>query len=106
MKRLGYDTMRPLLVILERFGGPLGASLTALGASWGALGRVLRSSSGALGDVVGAGEPLLLKMSSWSTANTVKNVGWRNPPASARGRTCPSKEREARAVKNHEDIRR
>ena len=33
--------MRPLLVLLERLWGPLGASLTALGASWGALGRVL-----------------------------------------------------------------
>ena len=64
--------MRPLLVLLERLWGPLGASLTALGASWGALGRVLRSSSGALGDVVGAREPLILKMSSWSMANTVK----------------------------------
>ena len=29
--------MRPLLVLLERLSGPLGASLTALGASWGAL---------------------------------------------------------------------
>ena len=70
--------MRPLLVLLERLWGPLRASLTALGASWGALGRVLRSSSGALGDVVGAREPLLLKMSSWSMANTVKNIGWKN----------------------------
>ena len=35
--------MRPLLVLLERLWGPLGASLTALGASLGALGRVLRT---------------------------------------------------------------
>ena len=88
MKRLGYETMRPLLVILERFGGPIGASLTALGASWGALGRVLRSSSGALGDVVGAREPLLLKMSSWSTANTVKNIGWKNLSEQGTGSAC------------------
>ena len=33
--------MRPLLVLLERLWGPLGASLTALGASLGVLGRVL-----------------------------------------------------------------
>ena len=41
--------MRPLLVLLERLWGPLGASLTALGASWGALGRVL----GALRELLG-----------------------------------------------------
>ena len=41
MKRLGYETMRPLWVIFKRFGGPLGASLTALGAFLGVLGRVL-----------------------------------------------------------------
>ena len=33
--------MRPLLVLLERLWGSLGASLTALGASLGVLGRVL-----------------------------------------------------------------
>ena len=41
--------MRPLLVLLERLWGPLGASLTALGASWGALGRVLGALRGLLG---------------------------------------------------------
>ena len=41
--------MKPLLVLLERIWGPLGASLTALGASWGALGRVL----GALRELLG-----------------------------------------------------
>ena len=40
--------MRPLLVLLERPWGPLGASLTALGASLGVLGRVL----GALGELL------------------------------------------------------
>ena len=78
MKRLGYETMRHLLVILERFGGPLG----------GPLERVLRSSSGALRDVVGAREPLLLKMSSWSTANTVKNIGWKNLSEQGTGSAC------------------
>ena len=29
--------MKPLLVLLERLWGPLGASSTALGVSWGAL---------------------------------------------------------------------
>ena len=76
--------MRPL----ERLWGPLGASLTALGASWGALGRVLRSSSGAPGDVVGAREPLTLKMSSWSMANTVKNIGWKNLSEQGTGSAC------------------
>ena len=41
--------MRPLLVLLERLWGPLGASLTALGASWGALGRVLEARRELLG---------------------------------------------------------
>ena len=72
--------MRPLLVLLERLWGPLGASLTALGASWSlfggswmglgssweALGDGLGSSSGALQDVFslrGSGEPVFSKMS-------------------------------------------
>ena len=42
--------MRPLLVLLERLWGPLGASLTALGASLGDLGRVL----GALRELLGS----------------------------------------------------
>ena len=54
--------MRPLLVLLERLWGPLGASLTALGASWGPL-RVsltaLGASWGALGRVLGALRELL-----------------------------------------------
>ena len=41
--------MRPLLVLLERLWGSLGAYLTGLGASWGALGRVL----GALRELLG-----------------------------------------------------
>ena len=41
--------MKPLLVLLERLWGPLGASLTALGPSWGALGRVF----GALRELLG-----------------------------------------------------
>ena len=41
--------MIPLLLLLERLWGPLGESLTALGASWGALGRVL----GALRELLG-----------------------------------------------------
>ena len=41
--------MRPLLVLLERIWGPLGASLTALGASLGALGTVF----GALRELLG-----------------------------------------------------
>ena len=41
--------MRPLLVLLQRLWGPLGASLTALGASTGVLGRVL----GALRELLG-----------------------------------------------------
>ena len=45
--------MRPLLVLLERLWGPLGASSTALGASWGGSWKGLGSSSGALGDVLG-----------------------------------------------------
>ena len=49
--------MRPLLVLLERLWGPLGASLTALGASLGALGRVL----GALRELLGG-----LFESSWN----------------------------------------
>ena len=80
--------MRPLLVLLERLWDPLGASSTALGASWGALGRVLRSSSGALGDVVGAREPLILKMSSWSMANAVRNIGWKNLSEQGTGSAC------------------
>ena len=48
--------MRPLLVLLERLWGPLGASLTALG-------RVLGGSSGALGDVLGLETLDFLKMS-------------------------------------------
>ena len=40
--------MRPLSVLLGRLWGPLGASLTAPGASWGVLGRVL----GALGELL------------------------------------------------------
>ena len=36
-----FETMKPLLVLLERLWGPPGASLTALGASLGVLGRVL-----------------------------------------------------------------
>ena len=91
--------MRPLLVLLERLWGPLGASLTALGASWGALGRVLRSSSGALGDVVGAREPLLLKMSSWSMANTVKNIGWKNLSEQETGSACGQKQRRYKAMR-------
>ena len=67
MKRLGYETMRHLLVILERFGGPLGASLTALGASWGALGRVL----GALRKLLGtssAEKPFVFKNKGFASA--------------------------------------
>ena len=45
--------MRTLLVLLERLWGPLGASLTALGASWGGSWKGIGSSSGALGDVLG-----------------------------------------------------
>ena len=41
--------MRPLLVLLGRLWGPLGASLTALGASWGAPGTIL----GALRELLG-----------------------------------------------------
>ena len=41
--------MRPLLVLLDRIWGPLGASLTALGASWRALGSIL----GALRELLG-----------------------------------------------------
>ena len=57
MKRQGYETMKPLLVLLERLWNPLGASLTALGASWEALGRVL----GALRELFGSswGRPRL-----------------------------------------------
>ena len=40
--------MRPLLVLLERLWGSLGASLTPLGASLGVLGRVL----GVLGELL------------------------------------------------------
>jgi hypothetical protein len=42
MKRQGYETMRPLLVLLERLWDPLGASLRALGASLGALRKEVR----------------------------------------------------------------
>ena len=41
--------MRPLLVLLERLWGPLGASLTALGVSWGALARALGARRELLG---------------------------------------------------------
>ena len=41
--------MKPLLVLLERLWDPLGASSTALGASWGALEGVL----GALLELLG-----------------------------------------------------
>ena len=41
--------MRPLLVLLERLWGPLGASLTALGASSGALGSALGARRELLG---------------------------------------------------------
>ena len=53
--------MRPLLLLLERLWGPLGASLTALGVSWGALARALGARREPLGDVLGSGNPLLLK---------------------------------------------
>ena len=65
MKRRDYETtMRPLLVLLERLWGPLGASLTALGASWGSLGRVF----GTLRDALGAGDPLHLKNDRFALA--------------------------------------
>ena len=54
--------MRPLLVLLERLWGPLGASSTALGASLGGSWQGLGSSSGALEDVFSLGEPLCSKM--------------------------------------------
>ena len=41
--------MRPLLVLLERLWGPLGASLTALRISWGALARALGARRELLG---------------------------------------------------------
>ena len=41
--------MKPLLLLLERLWGPLGASLTALGVSWGALARALGARRELLG---------------------------------------------------------
>ena len=41
--------MKFIFVPLERLWGPLGTSLTALGASWGARGRVLGALRGLLG---------------------------------------------------------
>ena len=43
------ETMKPLLVLLERLWNPLGASLPALGVSWGALARALGARRELLG---------------------------------------------------------
>ena len=98
-------------MLLERLWGSLGASLTALGASWSlfggswmglgssweALGDGLGSSSGALQDVFslrGSGEPLFFKNERFVSTGA---------PFS---KPVLANEREARAVRNHEDIRR
>ena len=85
--------MRPLLVLLERLWGPLGASLTALGASWGALGRVLGALRGLLGTSLLWKPFIFEKLRFRLGGNTIF-------------KTCPSKEREARASGNHADMRR
>ena len=51
--------MGPLLVLLERLWGPLGASLTSLWASWVSLGKVL----GALRELLGTETLYFLKTS-------------------------------------------
>ena len=86
--------MRPLLVLLERLWDPLGASSTALGASWGALGRVL----GALRELLGT--PTAQDKSLLPRNERLASVGARFP------KPVLANEREARAVRNHEDIRR
>ena len=71
--------------------------MTALGASLGVLRRVL----GALGE--------LLETSSAQETLYFREFGparETSPLKRASAETCPSKEREARAVRNHEDIRR
>ena len=66
MRLWDYYSMRPLLVLLERLWGSLGASLTALGASLGALGRVLGASWRDLGASWGdLGASLGLLWRSW-----------------------------------------
>ena len=83
-------------MLLERLWGSLGASLTALGASLGALGRVLRT---------------LWELLETSSAQETLYFGEFGPAREtspikrASAETCLSKEREARAVGNHEDIR-
>ena len=78
MRLRDYKTMKPLLLLLERLWGPLGASLRALGAS-------LR----ALGDVLGLGEPLFSKTSVLPRReHDFRNLYEQEREASYRGSVC------------------
>ena len=91
MRLLDYETSFGALAASLGFSWSLSDSSWSLfGGSWMGLG----SSSGALGNVLGSGEPLFSKHERFASVGT---RCWKPVLAN---------EREARAVRNHEDIRR